>query len=1000
VITAVLRLTWSRSAVAAALIVAAGAPATRAVAAQVDDRYATQGFVIESRTTHYAFDEDGTGTETRRSRVRIQSQFGVEAFGTLAFQYMASIQQLSVDQVAVRKPDGRVIPVDPAAAQDRAPAVEAGAPVYTDTRERHLVVPSLRPGDVLEFEWTLHTRQPLAPGAFWGSHVFAVEAVVLSESLLVDVPARTPLAVNLTGDVDGGVTESAGRRTFVWTHRSLDPPDADALVPMPPEDGYPTVHFSTFTSWDGMAAWVDGLFADRVTADSAVTATTERLVAGVPDQAARVRAIYEYVSTQVRYVSISLGLGRYQPHAATEVLANGYGDCKDKHTLLAAMLSVIGVPSYPVLLHSVLPMDTVVPAISQFDHVISVVDVNGEPVFLDTTAEVAPFGLVPINLRARDVLLLGPEGPAIGVTPQAPAFDVVYATGVDGDLEESGDVRAQVTYRWRGDAELLMRASFRATPPSYWPQLLAAMAEREGFDGRVTEPSVADPDALGDPFEVDFRTAALAAVRWTEREGRLTIPLERLGSVEMSLDGPDVADSLLIGGPLRFEQSLRLRLPASVTASLPAGIALQRPYGRYVSRYAMEGDALVVGRSVTYEPMWLHRASYQDYRAFLRAIAADGDQTIGLERTAVASITGGAELAEEEIAALHQTGYDALEGGDHARAIAVLTRVVEADPDHPYGWNNLGRAHAAREEFAEAEAAYRRQIEVNPFDEFAHNNLGATLRRLGRTEEAIASYRRQLEINPLDRYANDNLGRLLVEGRRYEEAIPLLERAISIEPDNPGLRYAIAEALQSTGRGEEAVPHLQRGMSLATPSNPDMMNDSVLMAAVAEGRITVGSEQIRLPVGSIPPSVIMSLIRSEQYAEARVMLEQVMEERSADGRFHALMAMVQLGQREFDSALVSLVALAQSDSVFLAHDFGLSPGPDDFEAMYATAAALSKQQPDVAFVWAELARYAFYTNRMEEADAAYARAERINPGFFGFFRKHAELREIVLGITR
>jgi hypothetical protein len=208
-----------------------------------------------------------------------------------------------------------------------------------------------------------------------------------------------------------------------------------------------------------------------------------------------VRAIYEYVSTQVRYVSISLGLGRYQPHAATEVLANGYGDCKDKHTLLAAMLSVIGVPSYPVLLHSVLPMDTVVPAISQFDHVISVVDVNGEPVFLDTTAEVAPFGLVPINLRARDVLLLGPEGPAIGVTPQAPAFDVVYATGVDGDLEESGDVRAQVTYRWRGDAELLMRASFRATPPSYWPQLLAAMAEREGFDGRVTEPSVADPDA-------------------------------------------------------------------------------------------------------------------------------------------------------------------------------------------------------------------------------------------------------------------------------------------------------------------------------------------------------------------------------------------------------------------------------------------------------------------------------------------------------------------------
>jgi hypothetical protein len=112
------------------------------------------------------------------------------------------------------------------------------------------------------------------------------------------------------------------------------------------------------------------------------------------------------------------------------------------------------------------------------------------------------------------------------------------------------------------------------------------------------------------------------------------------------------------------------------------------------------------------------------------------------------------------------------------------------------------------------------------------------------------------------------------------------------------------------------------------------------------------------------------------------------------------MATVLLGERQFDSALVSIVALAQSDSVFLAHDFGLTPATDDFEAMYAAAVRLSSRQPDVAFVWAELARYAFYTNRMEEADAAYARAERINPGFFEFFRKHAELREIVHGITR
>jgi len=70
---------------------------------------------------------------------------------------------------------------------------------------------------------------------------------------------------------------------------------------------------------------------------------------GLTTDEEKIRAIYEYVSQEIRYVSLSFGVTRYAPHPAGTVLANQYGDCKDKHTLLAAMLGAAGIEAWPVL---------------------------------------------------------------------------------------------------------------------------------------------------------------------------------------------------------------------------------------------------------------------------------------------------------------------------------------------------------------------------------------------------------------------------------------------------------------------------------------------------------------------------------------------------------------------------------------------------------------------------------------------------------------------------
>src|SRR2546429_9895187 len=76
------------------------------------------------------------------------------------------------------------------------------------------------------------------------------------------------------------------------------------------------------------------------------------LVAAATTAVDKMVALAKFVQQDIRYVAIELGIGGIQPHAAGEVFQHHYGDCKDKATLMGAMLKEIGVDSYYVIINS------------------------------------------------------------------------------------------------------------------------------------------------------------------------------------------------------------------------------------------------------------------------------------------------------------------------------------------------------------------------------------------------------------------------------------------------------------------------------------------------------------------------------------------------------------------------------------------------------------------------------------------------------------------------
>jgi len=144
-------------------------------------------------------------------------------------------------------------------------------------------------------------------------------------------------------------------------------------------------------------------------------------------------------------------LGRYQPHSSTDVLHNQYGDCKDKHTLLASLLEAEGMHASSVLINSSRELDVDVPSPSQFDHVITMLPMGHEEIWMDTTSEVAPFRLLAYSLRKKQALVVPASGtPHLEETPADTPMPDREIAEVNGKVNAIGKLEAHVHYTFQG----------------------------------------------------------------------------------------------------------------------------------------------------------------------------------------------------------------------------------------------------------------------------------------------------------------------------------------------------------------------------------------------------------------------------------------------------------------------------------------------------------------------------------------------------------------------
>ncbi len=787
--------------------------------------YSKESFVIEQMHSRYRFDADGTGRKETTARIRVQSEAGVQQWGQLQEGYNSANERVEIPYVRVLKEDGTVVKAGDDAVQDLSAPIEHEAPVYTDYRQKHITVPGLRPGEILEYDMVTVIHTPLAAGQFWAEYDFDKNNIDLDETLDVDVPAGRTLKLKCKPGLDPKITEENGRRVYHWGHAHLEREDDDKDKDKKKkkhhaDDDRPDIQLTTFETWEQIGRWYASLEKDRRAPSPEVRAKAQDLTHGLNTEIAKTEALYDFVAKNFRYVSLSLGVGRYQPHAASDVLHDQYGDCKDKHTLLASLLEAEGFHAYSVLINSSRKLDPDVPSPSQFDHVITMLPMGNQEVWMDTTAEVAPFRLLAYTLRNKQALVIPPAGlagapaPHLETTPSDTPMPDSERSEITGKINDIGKLDAHVSYEFRGDEELLLRSVFRRVPQANWQRVAENI--NAGLGGDVSHLIVSDPAATKEAFTLSYDVSKPNFLDWSKKKTQIILPLVQFSLPDVDTDDTDAdADPIKLGPRGEYAYKIKLDLPAKYSASAPLAFSLKRDYAEYEASYQVENGVFTAGRKLTLHQDELPVARASDYESFRRAVGADLGQTLAVENASAGGIVPPADMKADD---LIESARAAADAGNLQVAEALLKRATEIDPKNKFAWNNLGLIYLGTRQNDQAIVCFQKQIEVNPYDEFAYNNLGRVYWQERKYDDAVKAFEKQLENNPLDKFAHSNLGAMYAEWHKYDLAVPELEKAVSLTPDSAELQVTLGDADLNLGQDQKALAPFDHAVELnATP---------------------------------------------------------------------------------------------------------------------------------------------------------------------------------------
>ncbi len=825
--------------------------------------------VLEDEET-VVFDTEGRAVRSRYFLYKILTQDGAAGWGDISSGWEPWHEEHPSLRARVITPDNAVHVLDATTITD-APAKENADNVFSDRRVLRAPLPAVAPGSLVEEELVSTESAPFPGAGTVERFYFGSSVPVQHTRLILDAPAALPLRydIHLLPDLTPQRNETEGRVRITFDYGPMETPE-DAETELPSDlPAYPSITFSSGDSWRPVAEEY-GKIVDKQISGADLKSLVGKLIAGKVSRDEKAAAIVAYLDREVRYTGVEFGESAMVPHFPSETLARKYGDCKDKASLLVAMLRVANIPAYIALLNAGSREDVApdLPGMGMFDH--AIVYVPGSPDFwIDATDEYARLGEIPNGDQGRLALIARPGSSALLHIPVSSSADNELIEKREIYLAENGPARFVETSQPHGSSESSYRRAYADKENKAAKDELTGYVKSQYLAEKLDRMDRSDPNDLSKQFELvlesdrarrgitDLNIAA-AAIRFEDLFSRLPPDLRQREKEEDSKADKDsgqkpkkkrTADYQL---PEAFVTEWRYSImpPAGFRPKpLPANAQLSLGPCTLTEEFAADKEGVVhatlrfdtVKRRLTvFEATELRNKVVQLIAGepILLYFEPIGQMLVreGKVRDALQTYRELIALHPKEVVHHLQIAEVLLTAGLGEAARAEAQAAVKLDPTSALAEKTLaeileydlvGRKFRPGSDYANAEAAFRAVEKLDPDDKatvvnlavlLEHNRWGLRYGPGARLKDAIAEYRKLTAEKLVELGQPNNLAFALFYTGDFSEAKKNAQTlnpqptalVVACEAALNGSESGLAEARKRTG-GEEQFRQVAKG---------------------------------------------------------------------------------------------------------------------------------------------------------------------------------------------
>jgi transglutaminase-like putative cysteine protease len=604
-------------------------------AAPSAEKYPNAGALILFCDEEIELTEQDTAVFSEHFLIKVLNERGKQDFAEVVIGYDSTYDKVELEYARTIRPDGIVVPVGSRHIRDVSKYLNF--PLYSNARARIISFPEITQGCLIEYKYRIHRNQLINDDDLVINYKLQEQEPVIQARLRLLVPADKPVHYKILNPgyntfraqlkpqiepapvPSSRVKQSPEYKQYTWEFR-----DIPAIIPeadMPPYSRIdPIILISTFNSWQEVYDWWWGLAEDKIEADEAIKQKAVDLTAGKETALQKAEAIYNFCAEDIRYVAVEYGQAGHEPHKASDIFFNKYGDCKDQAILLISMLRQMGIQAYPVLIgtYDHLDLEEDFPSLN-FNHAIAAADLGEGLVFLDPTCSTCRLGNLPADDQERKVLVFTDSGYKIEATPVYPLEHNQVRRTLSIQINPDETIRSEREVYTFGLYDAAQRLWLKYSSDDAISESLKQAIQGISPAARLISYNIENLDDLSKSLVLNY---SFSGREYWSKSGNLRI-LPQLAGLDTSLIAKQLRRyPLELGLPSTSIIELDIRLPAGVKLRhLPDNFEQSSPWLDVSIEYDLKESHLYFKQIKQTKTRHIPLSQYPEFKNFIEKVS-------------------------------------------------------------------------------------------------------------------------------------------------------------------------------------------------------------------------------------------------------------------------------------------------------------------------------------------------------------------------------------------